>query len=101
MRVQKYQLLYIFRSFSHSHVLVQELCVNKNDESYFVWQRERALRQLELTEFLVHCQKELLINRVRLYCTHFNVCSAQGGLKYEDERKIRFKNTYVRECEIT
>ncbi len=42
-----------------------------------------------------------LVNQMKLYCTHFNFCRGHGGLKYEDERKIKHKNTPARECGIT
>jgi len=44
---------------------------------------------------------EWLVNHMRLYCTHFNFCREHGGLKYEDERKVKRKNTPARECGIT
>ena len=44
---------------------------------------------------------EWLINHMKLYCTHFNFCREHGGLKYEDERKVKCKNTLARECGIT
>ena len=42
-----------------------------------------------------------LVNHMRLYCTHFNFCREHGGLKYEDEKKVKRKNTPARECGIT
>jgi len=44
---------------------------------------------------------EWLVNHMRLYCTHFNFCREHGGLKYEDEGKVKRKNTPARECGIT
>jgi len=44
---------------------------------------------------------EWLVNQMRLYCTHFNFCREHGGLKYEDEKKVKRKNTPARECGIT
>jgi IS1 family transposase len=44
---------------------------------------------------------ERLTNHMRLYCTHFNFCREHSGLKYEDERKVKCKNTPVREYGIT
>ena len=44
---------------------------------------------------------EWLVNHMKLYCTHFNFCRGYGGLKYEDERKVKRKNTPARECGIT
>ena len=41
-----------------------------------------------------------LVNHMRLYCTHFNFCREHGGLKYEDEKKVKRKNTPARECGI-
>jgi len=40
-------------------------------------------------------------NHMKLYCTHFNFCRERGGLKYENEKKIKHKNTPARECGIT
>jgi hypothetical protein len=31
----------------------------------------------------------------------FNLCREHGGLEYEDERKVKCKNTPARECGIT
>jgi IS1 family transposase len=44
---------------------------------------------------------EWLVNHMRLYCTHFNFCREHGGLKYEDEGKVKRKNTPAKECGIT
>jgi hypothetical protein len=44
---------------------------------------------------------EWLVNHMKLYYTHFNFCRGYGGLKYENERKIKRKNTSARECGIT
>jgi IS1 family transposase len=44
---------------------------------------------------------EWLVKHMRLYCTHFNFCREHGGLKYEDERRVKCKNTPARECGIT
>ncbi len=44
---------------------------------------------------------ECLINHMNLYCTNFNFWREHGGLKYEDKRGMKFKNTPARECEIT
>lgn len=44
---------------------------------------------------------EWLVNHMKLYCTHFNFCRGHGGLKYEDERNVKRKNTPARECGIT
>ncbi len=44
---------------------------------------------------------EWLINHMKLYCTHFNFCREHSGLEYEDERKVKRKNTPARECGIT
>jgi len=43
---------------------------------------------------------EWLINHMKLYCTHFNFCREHAGLEYEDERKVKCKNTPARECGI-
>lgn len=42
-----------------------------------------------------------LINRMTLYCTHFNFCREHGGLTYQDEKGIKHKNTPAREAGIT
>ena len=44
---------------------------------------------------------EWLINHMKLDCTHFNFCREHAGLEYEDERKVKCKNTPARECGIT
>lgn len=44
---------------------------------------------------------ECLINHMKLYCTHFNFCREHGGLEYQDERKVKCKNTPAKECGIT
>jgi hypothetical protein len=38
---------------------------------------------------------------MKLYCTHFNFCREHAGLEYEDERKVKRKNTPAKECGIT
>ena len=43
---------------------------------------------------------EWLTRHMRLYCTHFNFCREHGGLVYEDERKVKRKNTPAKECGI-
>lgn len=45
--------------------------------------------------------KEWLEYHMKLYCTHFNFCRGHGGLSYEDERGIKYKNTPAREAGIT
>src|SRR5665648_643206 len=42
-----------------------------------------------------------LINRMVLYCTHFNFCRVHGGLRYKDERGVECKNTPARGAGIT
>ena len=42
-----------------------------------------------------------LVNRMALYCTHFNFCREHGGLTYLDERGFKCKNTPAREAGIT
>ena len=42
-----------------------------------------------------------LINRMVLYCTHFNFCREHGGLVYQDEKGFKRKNTPAREAGIT
>ena len=42
-----------------------------------------------------------LINRMVLYCTHFNFCREHGGLTYQDEIGVKRKNTPAREAGIT
>lgn len=42
-----------------------------------------------------------LINRMVLYCTHFNFCREHGGLAYQDEKGFKRKNTPAREAGIT
>ena len=42
-----------------------------------------------------------LINRMILYCTHFNFCREHGGLTYQDEKGIKRKNTPARQAGIT
>lgn len=42
-----------------------------------------------------------LINRMVLYCTHFNFCREHAGLTYQDEKGINCKNTPAREAGIT
>jgi IS1 family transposase len=44
---------------------------------------------------------KFLINRMILYCTHFNFCREHGGLTYQDEKGIKRKNTPAREAGIT
>ncbi len=44
---------------------------------------------------------ESLVNRMALYCTHFNFCREHGGLTYLDERGFKCKNTPAREAGIT
>jgi hypothetical protein len=39
--------------------------------------------------------------QMKLYCTHFNFCREHGGLKYENERGVKCKNTPAREGGIT
>lgn len=46
-------------------------------------------------------REERLTNHMKLYCTHFNFCREHSGLKYENERKVKRKNTPARECGIT
>ena len=41
-----------------------------------------------------------LVHQMTLYCTVFNFCRGHGGLKYDDERGIKYKNTPARECGI-
>ena len=38
--------------------------------------------------------------QMKLYCTHFNFCREHGGLKYEDERGVKCKNTPARRGEL-
>lgn len=42
-----------------------------------------------------------LINRMVLYCTHFNFCREHAGLTYQDGRNVKCKNTPAREAGIT
>ena len=42
-----------------------------------------------------------LINRMVLYCTHFNFCREHAGSKYQDEKGIKCKNTSARAAGIT
>ena len=42
-----------------------------------------------------------LIDRMVLYCTHFNFCREHGGLTYQDDKGFKCKNTPAREAGIT
>jgi hypothetical protein len=44
---------------------------------------------------------ECLINRMVLYCTHFNFCREHAGLTDQDGRDVKCKNTPAREAGIT